>query len=142
MFFKVESIFQIKFHEKLLHIKTDENGISLEEAGVVSLKLFALSFPTHGVYLRHLWRNHPYSMRHRKTTDSKVTCFKLQLKAEILSTTLQTQSRNRSNLFLLLNCEKVLTQCAKIPEFIPHFNRRKKILILFLFLLIVSQIAL
>lgn len=54
MFFKVESIFQIKFHEKLLHIKTDENGISLEEAGVVSLKLFALSFPTHGVYLRHL----------------------------------------------------------------------------------------
>lgn len=54
MFFKVESIFQIKFHEKLLHIKTDENGISLDEAVVVSPELFALGFPTHGVHLRHL----------------------------------------------------------------------------------------
>lgn len=54
MFLKVESIFQIKFHEKLLHIKTDENGISPEEAVVVSLELFALGFPAHGVYLRNL----------------------------------------------------------------------------------------
>lgn len=54
MFLKAESIFQIKFHEKLLHIKRDENGISLDEAVVVSPEFSALGFPIHGVHQRHL----------------------------------------------------------------------------------------